>query len=715
MRGYRTENSNIAALMPATSLRELAEIVFRRGRTMLLIVLTSVALTAGYVLLISDDNYMEETKLLVRLGQEQAPTPTTIADRSTLVGGQGSYGTNEVEFLRNRDLVAQVVDQVDLSSSSRSMPTSFIGLVKQALRQLWDELRHAIDSVLIWIGLKTPLTTREEAIEAIARALTVESPQGSNIVTARIVWPRRGVPEALLRALLGQYLIHRATLYEGATAATFFRERRDAGAAELENAEVALADFERQHQISNPDEQRTALLRRLADATAGANQARLDLDLAETSLRQFEKTKQAGERELAAFAVAQYGNTLQQTLTGQLATVAANWLGSQTALTPQDEHVRRLHAELIALSEMAMSQLYATVAQRREQLALREGQRDSIAVELQSLQDSLPRWQELQRNMASKQRTYEFNDNRLNEATGVAALERQRLGNVVVVQQPSEGALPVGIHKNSMLVISLVGGILLALIWLTVCEFFDHRLHGPADVERRLGLRLLAALPLDSKRFSARGLFDSRIDATLARAAALLARQVSPTGLNALVVTAVAEGEGVSTVTAHLGHHLVSLLGLRVLLVDLGAGSPNLGELLAALPAPPARVLADETDPLPELPQTASGHWAIADIGADAMRSRQVTARCLERLIRRAEKVFDMVLIDASPWPESVAALLAARACGHVLMVARADRFPVESLRRICDELAEERVELVGCILNQYKRPLPSWLAGVVR
>jgi uncharacterized protein involved in exopolysaccharide biosynthesis/Mrp family chromosome partitioning ATPase len=715
MRGYRTEDSNIAALMPATSLRDVAEIVFRHGRTMLLIVLTSVALTAGYVLLIRDDNYMAEAKLLVRLGQEQAPTPTTIADRSTLIAGQGSYGTSEIEFLRNRDLIAEVVDRVDLSSLTRSMPTSFIGLVKQAFRQLWHELRHAIDSVLVWIGLKTPLTTREETIEEIAHALTVESPQGSNIVTARIVWPQRSVPEMLLRKLLAQYLVHRAALYEGGTAVTFFRERRDGAAAELENAEAALADFERQHQISNPDEQRTALLRRLADATAGANQGRLDLDLVETSLRQFEKTKQAGERELAAFAVAQYGNTLQQTLTGQLATVAANWLGSQTTLTPQDEHVRRLHTELIALSEMAMRQLHATVAQRREQLALREAQRDGIAAELQSLQDSLPHWQELQRDMASKRRAYEFNDNRLNEATGVAALERQRLGNVVVVQQPSEGALPVGIHKNSVLILSMVGGILLALTWLTVCEFFDHRLHGPADVERRLGLRLLAAVPSDNQRLSARGTLDDGTDATLARAAALLARQVSPTGLNALVVTALAEGEGVSTVTAHLGRHLVSLLGLRVLLVDLGAGSPNLSELLAALPAPPARVPADDTDPLPELPQTASGHWAIADVRSGALRSRQATARCLEQLIRRAEKVFDMVLIDAPPWPESVATLLASRACGHVLVVARADRFPVESLRRMCDELTEECVELVGCILNKYKRPLPSWLAGVVR
>jgi uncharacterized protein involved in exopolysaccharide biosynthesis len=164
-------------------------------------------------------------------------------------------------------------------------------------------------------------------------------------------------------------------------------------------------------------------------------------------------------------------------------------------LNPQDVNVRRQRAEIASLSRQFAEQVRATYAQREQLLAAREEQRAAIQGELERLQSELPRWYELRRDVDSTRRAYEFNDGKLNDALSVAALEEARIGNVQMVQQPSENATPVGVRKMSLILLSGVVGVVLALAWVAVRTFFDHRLYGRGDVEKHLGLRVLAVAP----------------------------------------------------------------------------------------------------------------------------------------------------------------------------------------------------------------------------
>ncbi|MEJ0017331.1 MAG: Wzz/FepE/Etk N-terminal domain-containing protein [Acetobacteraceae bacterium] len=697
----------------ATSLADLAEIVSRRRWSVILIILATIACTTGYLLLIRGDTYVAEARLLVRLGQEQAPSPTTIADKSLMVGNQGGYGSSELEMLRSRDLIAQLVDQIDWTEKPRPPPTTLFGKVREALREGWKELKDILDTVLIVAGLKPNLTPREAAIESVSRALIVESPPTSNLVIARMVWPQRGVPELLLKKLLDLYFIHRSTIYQGTTAANFFQQRRQETGASLNQAEAALSHFEREHGISNPDEQRSGLLKRLVEADTAVDSARFELEQAEGALRQFNEARDRGTPELATFAVSQFSTALQQSLAGQLATVAARWQAAQTTLSAQDQSVRHLRTEITAISSMLSQQLVAGVSQRQEQLAVRQSLRDGIRAELQSLQNALPDWQELRRAYASAVRAYEFNDGKFNEAQGIAALEAARIGNVAVVQQASEQAIPIGVRKSSMLMLATAGGVLLALMWVTVREFFDHRLHGPRDVDRRLGLRPLGTVPVDARGFAGRAPLGREAEETLARIAATIGGSLSAGGVHSLVVTAADTREGVTSVTANLGRHLVELLGLRVLLVDLGNTEPRLSAVVARMAVKPVPLTVD-----PAAPECFAGNappWAIAELREPTGTTGSVRPATLNGLVAAARSAYDIVLIDAAPPSSSVAALFAARAAGHALIVASANRLSYQSVQDVCDKLTEERAELMGCVLNRYKRPLPAWLEAALR
>jgi uncharacterized protein involved in exopolysaccharide biosynthesis/Mrp family chromosome partitioning ATPase len=706
-------------LVPRVSLVDLAKVVLRRKWSIVLIVIASVVGTMGYVILIRGDAYIAEARLLVRLGQEQAPAPTTIADRQMMVGSQGGYGSGELELLSSRDLIGLLVDRVDLSPKPRPPPESLYGWLKEQAHRAWDGFKDGLDSLLIFAGVKVALTPREQAIESVAKALKVESPPLSNLVVARVTWSQRGAPELLLKNLLDVYFAHRSTIYQGATAATFFHEQREENAVRLAEAEAALSKFEREHGISNPDEQRISLLRRLAEAETSADSARVELERSETSLRQFNEARDAGEHELAMFAVSNFGTALQQTLASQLSAAAAKWLSAQATLNAQDQNVRKLRAELNAISNMLVQQLQATVVQWREAFRLRETLRDNIRDELQALQNSLAKWQELRRGVTSGSRAYELYDNKLNEARGIAALEQARIGNVVVVQQPSELATPVGVRKTTMLQLSVAAGLLLAAIWVTACEFFDHRLHGPDEIERHLGVSGLGAIPLDSRSIARGGRRPSNeTEAAIARVAMAVARAVPPPMDKAIVVTSSEAGEGTTFVCAHLGSQLVRLLGLRVLLVDLSGVDPTLARTVEALEIPPTRISEGPAGLVAtcsgKLPQFAIVSPLGAAAGDGEARSGPAAER-ISNLLQFAQGAYDLVLVDAPPILTSVAGLLAARAGRRALLVCAANQLPYETIKQSCSELTQEGAQVIGCVLNRYRRELPRWLESMLR
>lgn len=206
----------------------------------------------------------------------------------------------------------------------------------------------------------------------------------------------------------------------------------------------------------------------------------------------------------------------------------------------------------------------------------------------------------------------------------------------------------------------------------------------------------------------------------LARAAAILARAAEDGSLRALAVTAAARGEGVTTITAHLARELVEDLGLRVLLVDLGAskggaasnggadGKASLLEALGGLAGQPGR-LAEADVAASTLP------WALTSLADAPAEGLPALRRRLGALLSAAAGRFDIVLVDAPPLTEGLDAMVAARACGQALLVIRAGNLPLETLERMRDDLREAKVEILGTILNQRREVVPAWIERLLR
>jgi polysaccharide biosynthesis protein PslE len=488
-------------LLPPISLLDLALVLRRRLLSASLIFLSVVLAASIWVLLIRGQVYVAEAKLLVRLGQEQAPVPTMIADRQMMVGsGQPGFVTSELELLRSRDTILAVVDRIDLTPTPPDPPTSLFGHIRAFARDSWKTLREWMDEAAILIGLRTRMTDREIMIEQVSRSLVVEVPLTSMVVSARVLWPQRGVPQLLLEQILDQYFESRSRIMQGSTAVAFFQERRTLLAEQLSDAEAALAQFGQTSGLSDPEEQRTGILRRLNEVESALAGARIDHELAESLVRQALAARDGGEESLTSLPMSTSGNPTMQALASELATLSARNAGALTALSQGDQAMRRQRAEIAALSASLVRQAEAMLQQRRQILALRQAERARLLAEVGHLQELFRRWQELRREVAGATRAFEQNEGRLVEAQGIAALEQARIGSVLIVQRPSESAQPIGLRRTNLLALAVAIGAMLALLWVAVREFFDQRLHQAQDIETRLGLRLIAEVPYAAPR-----------------------------------------------------------------------------------------------------------------------------------------------------------------------------------------------------------------------
>jgi len=88
----------------------------------------------------------------------------------------------------------------------------------------------------------------------------------------------------------------------------------------------------------------------------------------------------------------------------------------------------------------------------------------------------------------------------LGEARVDQALQSQRMSNISVAQPASYSAKPVGPRKLVNLLAGLAVGLFGAVGLAMAAEYLDRSFITPEDVEKKLGLPALAAVPRLKRR-----------------------------------------------------------------------------------------------------------------------------------------------------------------------------------------------------------------------
>lgn len=483
----------------SVTLRDVAFVLAKRWVSIAVLLAMTAVIALGYLLIVRDDLYTSEAKVLIRRGQEQAPLPTVIADRGVSFSNPMADVRSEVDIIRNAETLTNLIDTLKLDQIPPDpRPTGLLKIIRYEIKETVRSVREAIETLYVMAGLQQRMTKREKIFVGLAGALRVEAEPESNIVTIRLTWQYKEGGGIVVNSLVDLYLSHRLSLFQGASAAAFFGKRRDELEARLLAAEREIADYERRTGIRNVERQVADLIERHAAARDAAGRARVALD--EIRMKEIRLGAATESLDQAIAAVGEFPpHTLASQLLQELSTRVAAQAGSGILMSGSGPVVQRATREIERLQQLLREHLLSILAERESDFRAKQDYAQQFGAELDTLHRNAARWHELRREVDSAAEAFKFNDRRFDEASAIAALEQAKLGNVVVIQRATDSIGTTGIAKTTLLWMALAFGLLLGIGWAAVRELIDQTIWRESELRRLVGLPVLAVVPKDRR------------------------------------------------------------------------------------------------------------------------------------------------------------------------------------------------------------------------
>lgn len=487
--------------VPEQSRRDFFRILFRqKWKILLCFVLISGA--AGYLASRASKTYQSEAKIMVRAGREMLSDDPVIRSEE---GGRGySYRDQmeaEIAILNSRIVASQTVDQIGVEAF------------------VMNATGHATKLPHTQVAeMETPseATPREIVINRVMNNITAKGK--GNIISVTFSATDPHLAQRVLDALLHTYMQRHLEVFRAEASSQFFSERSAALAADLSRRQAEFEEFCKTHGVINIDEQKTALLAQVDDL-----QGRLyDLDaeirgsLAMISSYEAELKKPAADDAEASPVVP---SDLARILNARLLELMFKQ-AEISAKYPQDSKEMReikqqieLTRDLITKEQEKESGALAAVSEdkasvesalksERAHLAALKAKKDFLSGEMAQREKTLDdltalegQIAQLKRNISMSEQEYLKYRNNLQEAEISAALDRAKVSNVKILQPATLPVTPVKPKKTRMIAIGLFLAFFGSMGFGFVVEYFDHSLKTNEEVERRLGLPILATIP----------------------------------------------------------------------------------------------------------------------------------------------------------------------------------------------------------------------------
>lgn len=478
-----------------TSSLDLFLVLFKWKWTLLGIVAGSVLAVAVWLLLIHDDSYVTHAKLLVKLGAEQSLPSTAMGQPIQEVGYLSADVKSETDILGSSDLMAQVVDRFKLDEPlSTSPPVGVLRKTKYYVKKVAKQVEDAANELMISAGLRERLSPREQAITLLTKSLSVKVDEGSNVIVAELALPFRHDASVVLKALLDDYLRFRLQVYRDRGAELFRKIAAERG-RQLASAEAELQVFENSANISSQAKQKDILLEQISAAENAQTEAALRYQDAKSKVDRLDAELKNPNPNLASIGGVD-SSAFQRSLLTQMAEIEREREKMRLTELDNSERMQNIGTQYQALANMLAGNLRSVLAERSKDLSGRTNELQSLRQRLAALHQNEMHWLDLKRKVQDFDEDYQFYRKKVEEsAAKTAAMEQERSANVVVIEEPMDPIMPAGMRKTWIFGLALAVSLCAALVFISIGEFFDHRIYIREQLERAVGAPVMAVVP----------------------------------------------------------------------------------------------------------------------------------------------------------------------------------------------------------------------------
>jgi len=489
------------------------------------------------------------------------------------------------------------------------------------------------------------------------------------------------------------------------TARRFIGEQLGAAEQRLRADETAMVAFRDQnHEVSLSD-QTQLNLRKLADL----EQQRFEVQLAEQALR--ESPSDPGG------TVTPPPGTIQQVpvdpvvagLRTQLAALQVELAGLRKQFTPVYPVVIATQAKI----QETQRRITAELAQRQAALADRESELSRAINGIDDQLRSVPTLEAtlagLTRDTQAAERDYTLLFERYREAQ----IAEGSVGSAVrIVDVAKVPETPVRPKRELDTVLGAMFGLFVGVLGVVAVEQIDGSVKSPGEVERLLGVPVLALVSeLDMRnrddkhrRQKAKQSLDLRSSTVeifrLLRTRIL--RIMHDSTVHCVLVTSVAPQEGKSVVAAHLAV-AIATLGLRVWLVDCNPRHPTLGSFFPEADSPGLFAFLGGEETIDSVVrETAYPGLQCVLAGPVAPNSaEQLGASTMLQFLSQARERADVVVLDGPAFQHNADAEILGPLADVTVVVAQSKRTNRDALASTCVDLQRSGGRVAGVVLNR--------------
>jgi succinoglycan biosynthesis transport protein ExoP len=519
-------------------------------------------------------------------------------------------------------------------------------------------------------------------------------------------------------AITQSYLEHtyEIRLRSSASVATFMERQLEELRAKMERSGQALAGFERELNVINPEEKTNILSARLIQLNTEYTNAQAD------RLKQEAAFQSVSSGTLEAALAAPQGDALRK-LTDHRNEAREHFAEVKSHYGSNHPEYRKAQAQLIeveAAVEATRKEIVDRVAigyhesQRREAMvgeAVAAAKAEFDRVNARSFE-----YQALKREAEADKNLYEELVRKIKEA-GINAGFQNSAIRIADAARPALKPVYPNTPLNVLLAFLLsslagVGGAVLS-------DLLDKTVRDPEQVARTLRTEVIGSLPLlKNKRVGTLGRLkdgghagDERDVSGFGESIRTLRNSILLANFDrryrSLLVTSASPGEGKTTTAANLAAAHAEQ-GKRTLLIDGDLRRPSvhrnfdLPSVVGLSNALLGEISWREAVIQPE----AVPNLYILPAGPPSRRASDLVGRGLTEVLEEAAAEYDLVMLDAPPLLGFAEPLQMATAVDGVVVVARAGQTSRKAVASVLATLNRLRAKVVGVVLNEVHKEL---------
>ncbi len=559
----------------------------------------------------------------------------------------------------------------------------------------------------------------------VLKKLKVTRPPNTYLLLVKYRSPDRQEAADVANATARSYLEHTYKIrYQAAADLSQFMERQlEELRAKMERSSAALAQFERELNVINPEEKTNIVSARLLQLNTEYTSAQAERVKRETA---FNSVKLG---TLAAAQISTQGGDLEK-LTETLNEGRRRFAEAKTHYGANHPEYRKALAQVTEV-ERSIEDTRDSIAQRVEteynQAVEREAMLRAAVAETKAEFDRLNagsfEYQTLKREAETDKKLYEELVRKIKEAGINASFQNSSIRIADLARPPLKPVFP---NFPLNLTLAFLFSTLFAVGAAVVNDILDNTIRDPEQVRRTMRVAVVGSLPvIKSWRGQLRPLPMNGNGTELIPSNGTAERDSTPFDeairtvrnsilltdfdrrLRSLLLTSASPSEGKSTVAVHLA---MTHAGQRkrTLLIDGDLRRPSIHKFFD-LPnnLGLSKVLVNDLPWREALVQPKPGlELYVLPAGPSAPRAADQIGAFLPQLLEEASLEFDLVILDAPPLLGFPEPLEMAAAVDGVIVVTRAGQTNRTAVASVLATLADLRANVVGLALNEVHKEM---------